>query len=132
VFEKYSGVVKLVYKNFPLRYHRQAFMAAVYALAAYKQNKFWEFHDELYENNRHINEETLTQIADKIGLSQILLYRDIRDPKLKERIILDYKEGVAAGVRGIPTAFVNGKLLRNRSLEGLQTAIEKELEKNET
>jgi protein-disulfide isomerase len=42
----------------------------------------------------------------------------------------DYQEGVRAGVRGTPTIYVNGSLLRNTgTMEGFQTAIDKELEK---
>jgi protein-disulfide isomerase len=127
VFEKYPDSVKLVYKNFPLRNHTLAFQAAVYGLAADKQAKFWEFHDALYKNNNRLSEEKIRQIAQQVGLHMGKLDADIRDSKLKEIIIRDYRQGIAAGVRGIPTAFVNGKILRNRSFEGLQTAIEREL-----
>jgi predicted DsbA family dithiol-disulfide isomerase len=127
VFEKYSDSVKLVYKNFPLRSHNLAFQAALYGLAADKQGKFWQFHDELYKNNSRLSEEKMRKIAQQVGLHMGKLDVDLRDPKIKEILIHDYKQGVAAGIRGIPTAFVNGKLLRNRSFEGLQTAIEKEI-----
>jgi len=129
VFEKYPQKVKLVHKNFPLRNHKFAFQAAVFALAADRQAKFWEFHDELYKNYNQLNEEKIREIAQQLGLDMGKLDIDIRDPEIKEIIIRDYREGVAAGVRGIPTIFINGKLLRNRSLEGFQAAIEKELKK---
>jgi len=129
VFENYPKTAKLVHKNFPLRNHTFAFQAAVYALAADRQGKFWEFHDELYKNYNQLNEDKIRQIAQQLGLDLEKLNIDIRDPKIKEIIIRDYREGVAAGVRGIPTIFINGRLLRNRSLEGFRAAIEKELKK---
>jgi protein-disulfide isomerase len=52
---------------------------------------------------------------------------DMKDPELQAIVQRDFQEGAVAGVRGIPTIFVNGRLLRNRSLQGFQAAIEKEL-----
>ena len=48
VLEKYPQDVKVVFKNFPLRSHIFAEKAAVAALAAGDQGKFWEFHDLSY------------------------------------------------------------------------------------
>jgi protein-disulfide isomerase len=48
VLEKNPNQVKLVFKNFPLRNHKFAMEAAIAALAAEKQGKFWEFHDLLF------------------------------------------------------------------------------------
>jgi protein-disulfide isomerase len=41
----------------------------------------------------------------------------------------DYQEGVNAGVRGTPTIFINGRLLRQRSLDGFAKIIDDELRK---
>jgi protein-disulfide isomerase len=53
--------------------------------------------------------------------------KDMKDPELKALVERDFQEGARAGVRGIPTIFVNGRMLRNRSFQGFQAAIEKEL-----
>jgi protein-disulfide isomerase len=53
--------------------------------------------------------------------------KDMKDPKLKAIVERDFQEGARVGVRGIPTIFVNGRQLRNRSFQGFQAAIEKEL-----
>lgn len=129
MFETYPKVVKLTHKNFPLRNHKFALPAAVAALAANRQGKFWEFHDELYKHYNELNEEKIREIAQLVGLDMAKLDEDMKDPEIKEMIIRDYKEGVNAGVRGIPTVFINGKLLRDRSFEGFQAAIEKRLAK---
>ncbi len=55
--------------------------------------------------------------------------KDMNDPQIMQVINQDYQDGAKAGVRGTPTIFVNGSLLRNTSLEGFQAAIDKELEK---
>jgi protein-disulfide isomerase len=53
--------------------------------------------------------------------------KDIKDPKLQALVERDFQEGAEAGVRGIPTIFINGRQLKNRSFQGFQAAIEKEL-----
>jgi protein-disulfide isomerase len=53
----------------------------------------------------------------------------MKDPKITAMIRQDVREGAQAGVRGTPTVFINGRLLKKRSLQGFQAAIDKELQK---
>ena len=119
--------MKLVFKNFPLRNHKFARPAAIAALAANKQGKFWELQDQLYKNYNKLNEQKIREIAQQVGLDMEKFDKDMKDPELQALVQRDFQEGAVAGVRGIPTIFVNGRLLRNRSLQGFQAAIEKEL-----
>jgi protein-disulfide isomerase len=127
VFETYPKVVKLAIKNFPLPNHKFARQAAVAALAANRQGKFWEFHDELYKNYSRLSEEKIQEIAQQVGLDTAKLDQDMKAPEINAIVENDLREGKNAGVRGIPTIFINGRLLRDRSLAGFQAAIEKEL-----
>jgi protein-disulfide isomerase len=127
VFETYPKVVKLAIKNFPLPNHKFARQAAVAALAADRQGKFWEFHDELYKNYSRLSEEKIQEIAQQLGLDTAKLDQDMKAPEINAIVENDLREGKNAGVRGIPTIFINGRLLRDRSLAGFQAAIEKEL-----
>ena len=127
MFERYSKEMKLVFKNFPLRNHKFAWPAAIAALAANKQGKFWELHDQLYENYSRLSDQKIREIAQQVGLDMEKFDKDIKDPELKALVERDFQEGAGAGVRGIPTIFVNGRQLKNRSFQGFQAAIEKEL-----
>jgi len=127
VFERYSKEMKLVFKNFPLRNHKFAWPAAIAALAANKQGKFWELHDQLYENYNRLSDQKIREIAQQVGLDMEKFDKDMKDPELKALVERDFQEGAGAGVRGIPTIFVNGRQLKNRSFQGFQAAIEKEL-----
>jgi len=122
-------VVKLAIKNFPLPNHKFARQAAVAALAANRQGKFWEFHDELYKNYNRLSEEKIQEIAQQVGLDTAKLDQDMKAPEIETIVESDLREGKNAGVRGIPTIFINGRLLRDRSFAGFQAAIEKELAK---
>jgi len=119
----------LVHKNFPLRNHKFAMNAARAALAAHQQDKFWDYHQKLFENCRQINAATFTALATDLGLDLERFNKDIHDPSIQRLIYRDFKEGQAAGIRGIPAVFINGKLLKNTSLPGFQQMIDAELQK---
>ena len=123
--------VKLVFKNFPLRNHQYAASAAMAALAADAQGKFWEFHDRLFADFNHINDQKIKNIARELGYKTAEFEKQMADSRILSRIRQDMQDGTAAGVRGTPTVFVNGRRLKNRTLKGFQDLIDKELEKIE-
>jgi len=129
VLGKYPEDVKLVFKNFPLKKHKFAREAAEAALAASAQGKFWQFHDELFKNYRNLNEAKVQEIAIELDLDLETFNKNRKNPPIQQLIIRDVKDGQQAGVRSIPTVFINGKLLRNRSLKGFLQMIEAELKK---
>ncbi len=121
--------VKLVFKNFPLRNHQYAVKAAMAALVANAQGKFWEFHDRLFANFKSINDQKIKDIARELGYKTAEFEKQMADPGILSRIRQDVQDGTAAGVRGTPTVFINGRRLKNRTLKGFQDLIDKELEK---
>lgn len=129
VLEKYPNDVKVVFKNFPLSSHNFAMKAAVAAMAAGSQGKFWEFHDLLFKNYNRLNDQKIQEIALAVGLNQEEFEKKKNDPAITRQINQDLFEGQQAGVRGTPTVFINGIRLKNRSLQGFQEAIDKQLEK---
>jgi protein-disulfide isomerase len=127
VLEKNPQNVKIVYKNFPIRSHKFARKAAVAALAADRQGKFWSFHDELFKNYNKLNENKIQEIAAKLNLDKAQFEKDRKNPLLREKVEYDYNEGVEMNISGVPTVFVNGRKLKRRSLQGFQELIDKEL-----
>ena len=128
MLEKNPKTVKIVFKNFPIRSHKFAIQAALAALAAERQGKFWDFHDELFKHYDRLNEEKVQEIAEKLKLDMQQFEKDRQDPLLMEQIKYDYNEGIRIGVRSVPTVFVNGRKLKARTLEGFQALIDEELE----
>lgn len=129
VLEKYPDDVKIVFKNFPLRNHKFALKAATAALAAKSQGKFWEFHDLLFKNYNKLNDQKIHEIALGLGLDQTEFEKKMKDPGIKAMIRQDLRDAAQAGVRATPTVFINGRRLKNRTLQGFQTAVDKELQK---
>jgi protein-disulfide isomerase len=129
VLEKYPKEVKLVFKHFPLRNHRFAGRAAMAAIAADRQGKFWPFHDQLFENFNKLSNQKIQEIAGRLDLNKEQFEKDMNDPKVAAKISQDLQDARKVGVRGTPAIFVNGKPLRQKSWEGFRAIIEKELEK---
>ena len=129
VLEKNPDTVKLVYKNFPIGSHKFALQAATAALAAGAQGKFWEFHDQLFQNYNKLSDQKINEIALSLNIDQEAYQQKLKDPEIGNLIRRDTMEGRLIGVRGTPTIFINGRRLQNRSLNGFQEIIDSELAK---
>ena len=130
MLEQYPNDVKLVFKNFPLtRIHKSAQNAAIAALAANQQGKFWEYHAELFKNYNNLNDAKFEEFAQSLGLNMEQFKQDMKNPALAAMVQRDLKDGVAAGVRGTPSIFINGRVLQQRSLPGFKNVIDEELAK---
>ena len=103
--------------------------AAIGALAANQQDKFWEFHAELFKNYNKLDDAKIDEIATNLELDMEQFKQDMQNPALAGLVQRDLKDGVAVGVRGTPTIFVNGRRLNQRSLPGFKAAIDAELQK---
>ena len=124
VSERYPRDVKLVAKHFPLAMHGYARKAAIAALAAGKQGKFWEMHEKLFANQKDLSDGKVEAIAGELGLNVEQFNKDLKDPAIASLVDKDRNDGVRANVQGTPTIFINGKLFTQRSPEGFQQAIE--------
>ena len=126
VLEKNPETVKIVFKNMPLRFHEFADPSARAALAAFKQDKFWEFHDKLFGVEK-LSNDAINNVAVELDLDIAQFNKDMNSPEVRQMINKDLLDAQKAGVTGTPTIFINGKKLKNRSPEGFQAMIDKEL-----
>ena len=128
VLEKNPQTVKLVYKGMPLNFHKMALPAAKAALAAREQGKFWEFHDRLFAEPK-LSKEAIDKIAVDLNLDIPRFEKDMASPKILAYIEKDLEEAQKDGVTGTPTPFINGRIPKQRNLEGFQAIIDDELHK---
>jgi protein-disulfide isomerase len=128
----YPKEVKLVFKNLPLSSHPYARPAALAALAAHNQGKFWEYHEKLFANQTTLSESKFLEFAGQLGLDVEKFKRDMSSPALQQIIDRDMNDGRRLRVRGVPTVYVNGKPWGERSPRGLQTMIDAELKKKKS
>lgn len=106
-----TGKLRLVVRDFPLPFHKNARPAANAAHCAGEQNKFWPMHDALYEGDK-MNAKDIKNHATKIGLKLIPFQSCLDSKRHKKHIDNDMKEAQIVGIRGTP-AFILGKTTDN-------------------
>jgi protein-disulfide isomerase len=130
ILQTYPKDVKLIYKHFPLSFHREAMNAHRAALAAGEQGKFWEMHDAIFAKPRDLAPETMRDHAGKLGLDVAKFDADYKSEAVAKKIAADQEEGRKALVRGTPAFFVNGKMISGaQPFEAFQREIDAALGK---
>lgn len=107
--DAYKDKVRIVWRNFPLPFHRSAGLAAEAALAAHAQGKFWQYHDKLFENQRALDQASLERYAEQLGLDMASFRQALQDHRYQAAVQKDVAYGSTLGGMGTPTAFVNGR-----------------------
>ncbi len=134
--EKYPAQVSVAFRNFPLRgLHKHASEAARAAEAAGMQNKFWEMHDKLYENQKEWAEPDDARTifigyAKSLGLDVQKFTEDMDSSVVAMRVVADERRAQALGVTATPTFFVNGRELtfeQSNTLDKLSAAVDAEI-----
>ncbi|MBW3015759.1 DsbA family protein [Candidatus Woesearchaeota archaeon] len=129
VVEEYGDKVQLVFKHFPLSFHENAQKAAEAAECALDQDKFWEMHDIMFDNQGALTVDDLKGYAEELELD-IDAFNDCLDSGEKEaKVSADMAEGQKYGVSGTPAFFINGNLVSGaQPFENFKAAIDAELE----
>ena len=133
VLKKYPDDVKVVIKNFPLSFHKQAYKAAQYCLAAREQGKYKELFKKIFDNYKNLknNEDLPLELAAELGLDVEKLKADSNSPKITGLIDEEIKQMRTSGIPrlSVPKFLINGKEPQGRSLEAWSAVIDQELKK---
>jgi protein-disulfide isomerase len=114
---KYEGRMKFNYRHFPLtQIHQKAHKAAEAAIAVAQQGKFWEMHDLIFHNRRNLGSISLRDYAIEAGMKDKNFLPKMTDSVFGWTVRNDLLEGLAMGVRDVPTLFIN-----NERFEGMPT-----------
>jgi protein-disulfide isomerase len=122
--------VKLIFKQYPLEIHSDAYLAASAALAAHKQGKFWAMHNALFAHHDDLSRPILLALAKENGLDANRFERDLDSKEVRDTIAKDVHDGDSANVEGTPTLFINGQRYNGAiQLQYLKPLIDAELKK---
>ncbi|HLD88762.1 MAG TPA: thioredoxin domain-containing protein, partial [Candidatus Nanoarchaeia archaeon] len=125
-----TGKVKIIYRDFPLGFHENAFNSALAADCANEQGKYWEYHDKLFGNQQSLDKDSLKKYAKDLSLDTTKFNNCLDTEKYKDEVNKDQADGTAAGVSGTPSFFINGKLLVGaQPFSSFKTAIDNALAK---
>ena len=123
---KYPDKIRVIFKYFPLKMHKDAQKAAEAAVCAEQQGKFWEFHDLLFANQQDLSGPALTAYAGSADLDRTQFESCISSGVASRRIGEDKDSGTFLDIDGTPTFFVNGRYVEG--LGSLEAVVREELE----
>ena len=133
---EFNKDLRIVYRFFPLTtIHKNAMISAQAAYAAGKQNRFWEMHDKLFENqndwaNLSDPKETFLGFAKDLDLDLAKFKTDATSPSTENFIKESAAKAKALGVNSTPTFIVNGIRIQNPSgYEAFKKIIQDEINK---
>lgn len=113
--EEYDGRVSFVARYFPNPGHANAENAAVAVEAAAQQGRFEDMYHRMYETQAEWGEQQESKaslfrtFAEEMGLDMDDYDSAVEDPATLERVLQDREDGLALGVQGTPTFFLNGE-----------------------
>jgi predicted DsbA family dithiol-disulfide isomerase len=129
---KYSGRLKLVYRDLPLEEIPPYIVDSPEAArCAGEQGMFWEYHDLLFENQERFGEAVFKEFAEQLKLDAEAFGTCLQSGKFKAAIEADYHDAVRLGATGTPFFFINGMPLGGvRSQQEFEDIIEAELKRS--
>ncbi|MCQ2789143.1 MAG: DsbA family protein [bacterium] len=111
--------IEIIHKNFPLDmacnpavkepFHQNSCMLARYAIAAKKQNRFWELNTEFFERQPKTKQEVM-MISDDMGIDTEKLLVDEASEEVTKELNEDIKSGQQLNITGTPVMVINGKI----------------------
>jgi protein-disulfide isomerase len=113
-----TGKARMVFRHYPLPFHDAAKPSALAAACANEQNKFWQFHDKMFQEQDKKGTGTVTYgvaelktWAAQVGVNATQFNACLDSAKYASKVDVDTADGAKYGVNGTPSFFINGKLL---------------------
>ncbi len=120
----YPGKVRVIYKHYPLdqncndkitrKMHELACKSAIYSFCAFRQGKFWAFHDRIFANQSYLSQSFLDKLAANPQIDQNKFKTCLtgEGPKMVKE---ETDEGNRMGISYTPTLFMNGRRISSLS-----------------
>jgi protein-disulfide isomerase len=111
LLQKFPDQLRFAFRHFPLEgVHPNAVLAAEAAECAGGQGKFWQMHDLLFENQRHLQRVHLVAYAENLQLDMARFKSELDDHIYLQRVREHLASGNASGVRATPAFFIDGRI----------------------
>ena len=125
----YGAKVRIIFRQFPLTsIHPDAQRAAEASLCAYDQNRFWEMHDILFENQQDLTEKNILTQIKSLEIDEEKFKGCLSSGSRKSEVREDIHAAAAAGADSTPTLFINGIYLSGgQPYQLISAIIDKEL-----
>ncbi len=123
-----TGKVRLAYVNFPLSMHQHAHEAAIAAMCAGAQGKFWPMHDALFASqNKWEGLPSATaafdSLAASVGVDQAKYKSCLTSPSIAALVAGDQDRARQGGVQSTPSFWVGGRFIEGAIPKSQMTAV---------
>ncbi len=134
-----TGLVRYVFRHYPLAFHPLAPAASEAALCAGEQGRFWEMHDLLFEGSSALNPDRFPAHAASLKLDEPAFADCVQSGRFRSEVQDDVAAAETLGFTGTPY-FLLGRSAENgtmtiervisgaRALEDFESAIDALLE----
>lgn len=130
VKKHYGDKVTVVYRHFPLPMHDRADEGAAASECANEQGKFWEYHDQLFANQRAMSDDDLRSYARTVGLDMQKFEECYTSGRHVATVERDVEQGRQVGMTGTPGFYINGRMLTGaQPFDAFKQVIDAELER---
>lgn len=127
LIDSYGKHVRLVFKHLPLEGHRNSLPAARAAYCAAEQDRFWPFHDALFEAG-NLSPPVFERIAASLGLGMPKFQACIASERSRAAVVKDIEAAKLFRIDSTPSFVVNGKLIKGAlSFADFQKIVQQEL-----
>jgi protein-disulfide isomerase len=127
---KYPNDVRVVVKQNALKMHGRASRVAAAALAAFRQEKFWDFHDRVFANPGQLDDQTFIGYAQALGLDVGRFQADMDGEAVTAQVEYEVDLSTSLDLTSTPGFVVNGTVQMGwGSYMGLEGLVKKELER---
>lgn len=127
---EYEGEITFAIRYFPNEGHFNAMNSALAVEAAARQGKLEEMYAKMFETQgtwgeaRESKADMFAGFAKELGLDMQQYRQDLEDPEVAARIESDRDDGLALGVRGTPSLFLDGEEIVPESFEQMKAEID--------
>lgn len=131
--ETYGDRVRYVFKHYPIAgLHPDAERAGIAAECAHEQDRFWEYHDALFDNQADLSQAALLLYARQVEVPNIEQFTEcLTTQKYAATVEADLQLGNRLGVSGTPTFFINGlPLVGAQPYSTFEAAIQQALQQS--
>ena len=125
LIKEFHNDLLFVFRNFPDEHVPEAMVAVQAAEAAGLQNKFWEMHDLIFEQQDQLTEDNLIYFAESLNLNPEQFDDDRTSQNVVAKIESDIDSGIRSNVTSAPTFFIDDELISNydETYESLANAV---------
>ena len=130
--KEFGKKVRVVFKHLPLPMHPDARPAAEASLCVNEQSsdKFWKYHDILFENQDKLSESDLGKYAEKVGVDKKKFEDCFKAKKYAAHVEANMAEASHLGINATPAFFINNYPIQGaRDMEVFQEIINEQLAK---